>query len=253
MLDPTERFSDRAENYARFRPDYPAGVIDILRREARLTTDSTVADIGSGTGIFAAQLLPHVHRVYAVEPNAAMRLAAERRFYGDIRFASVAATAEATTLPDQSVDLITAAQAFHWFDRTATRREFGRILRPGARVALLWNEREVDRTPFLVDYEKLLRTRTANYVPVEHREIDVISLTAFFGSSSIEVHTMPNEQRFNLAGLVGRTFSSSAAPRVGEPDYDGFSNALTRLFHAYEVGEEVVFHYQTRLYLGTIG
>jgi ubiquinone/menaquinone biosynthesis C-methylase UbiE len=115
-MDPTQRFSDRVENYVKYRPGYPAAIIDTLRAECQLTADSVVADVGSGTGILAEMFLKHGARVLGIEPNRQMRAAAECLLGGCARFMSVAATAEATTLPAHSVDFVTAGQAFHWFD-----------------------------------------------------------------------------------------------------------------------------------------
>ncbi|MFM1850906.1 MAG: hypothetical protein RIS54_590 [Verrucomicrobiota bacterium] len=147
--DATGRFSDRVEAYVRYRPGYPADLISTLVAEAQLGPDSVVADVGSGTGIFTALLLPDTGTVHAIEPNAPMRTWAESTMGAEPKFHSHGTPAEATGLPDASVDLVTAAQAFHWFDPVATRREFARILKPGGQVALIWNERLTDTTPFL--------------------------------------------------------------------------------------------------------
>src|SRR5262249_16727126 len=128
LRDPTSRFSDRVANYVAYRPGYPDALVDALRREVGLSATSTVADSGSGTGISTELPLRIGCVVYAVEPNATMRQAAEARFSTDKRFHSVAARAESTTLENASVDAITAGQAFHWFDRENTRHEFARIL-----------------------------------------------------------------------------------------------------------------------------
>ena len=122
MRDPTERFSDRAENYAKYRPGYPDEMLQYFRD--LVTPPATVADIGSGTGILTRQLLNSGYELYAVEPNEAMRREAERTLSGHPGFRSMDGTAEATTLADRSVDLITCAQAFHWFDRVKRDRNF---------------------------------------------------------------------------------------------------------------------------------
>src|SRR6476659_6264925 len=150
----TSRFSDRVENYVRYRPGYPAEVLPALAKDCGLTPKDTVADLASGTGIWTRTLLENGNVVYAVEPNQEMRQAGERLLAGFPNFISVDGKAEATTLPDAGVDFVTAAQAAHWFDRQRARREFVRILRPGGLLVLLWNEREVDTTPFLRDYEQ---------------------------------------------------------------------------------------------------
>jgi SAM-dependent methyltransferase len=130
-LEPTERFSGRAEGYAKYRPGYPGEVLGLLEERCGFDRVWIVADVGSGTGNLARLFLENGNAVYGVEPNEEMRGAGERALASYERFVSLAGTAEATTLPDGSVDLVSAGQAFHWFDRERTREEFRRILKPG--------------------------------------------------------------------------------------------------------------------------
>ena len=252
MNDATKRFSDRVENYVRYRPSYPPALITSLQARANLTPASTVADLGSGTGILTALLLAAAGRVYAVEPNAAMRSAAEAQLGRDPGFTSVAATAEATRLGDASVDLITVAQAFHWFDRPACRREFFRILRPAGHVALIWNERQTDASPFLADYERLLQTQATGYDQATHSRIDEVAIRELFWLAPIERIETPNDQSFDLAGLVGRTLSSSYTPNPGQPGHAAFQAGLEQIFHRHAQAGRVTFRYVTRLYLGRL-
>src|SRR3982075_2072620 len=143
-MDPTNatsRFSDRVENYVRYRPGYPLDVIETLKSECGLTPADVVADIASGTGIWTRMLLDQGNAVFGVEPNPEMREAGEHLLAVFPNFTSVGGAAEATTLPDHSVDFVTAAQAAHWFRRDMARREFGRLLKRGGWLALPWNER----------------------------------------------------------------------------------------------------------------
>lgn len=252
MSDPTQRFSDRVENYVRHRPSYPPALLQILQAKAGLTRASVIADIGSGTGIFTALLLPFASQVFAIEPNAAMRSAAEQALGASPGFRSIAGTAEVTTLPHAAVDLITVAQAFHWFNIPACHDEFARILRPGGRVALIWNERLTDTTPFLVAYEQLLRTGATDYDQVNHTRIDPAAIAGFFAPATCEAITLPNTQSFDLPGLIGRALSSSYVPNVGRPGHQAFMGELTRIFQQHAVGDRVTFHYLTRLYLGSL-
>ncbi|GIV98424.1 MAG: hypothetical protein KatS3mg057_3081 [Herpetosiphonaceae bacterium] len=179
-MDPTRRFSSRVENYITYRPSYPLEVLDVLRRECGLTESATIADIGSGTGILSALFLKNGNRVFGVEPNPTMRVAGERLLQSYERFTSIDGSAEATGLPDQSVDFATAGQAFHWFDREKARAEFARILKPQGWVVLIWNSRRLSGTPFLRAYEQLLRTYGTDYEQVQHRKIDDEMLGQFF-------------------------------------------------------------------------
>ncbi len=252
MLDPTQRFSDRVADYVRWRPSYPAGVIGALRTAGRLRPESVVADLGSGTGIFSALLVPHCARVFAVEPNAPMRAAAEAQLGAKANFTSIAGSAEATTLADASVDLVVAAQAFHWFDPPRARREFARILRAGGRVALVWNERLTDRTTFLVDYEALLRRRATDYEQVNHANLGAQDLGGFFGPGGFGLETFDYRQDFDLAGLTGRLLSSSYAPAAGRPGHDEMLRELGEIFACHQESGRVAFLYQTKQYHGAL-
>src|SRR5690349_12791287 len=139
VKDATLRFSSRVDNYVLFRPGYPFEVLELLKQECGLTSDSVIADIAFGTGIFTRMLLENGNRVYGVEPNADMRRAGERFLKNYSNFTSIAGTAEATSLPDHRVNIITAAQAAHWFDPEKARREFIRILKPKGWLVLIWN------------------------------------------------------------------------------------------------------------------
>src|SRR5229473_3113962 len=156
FADAKKRFSTKVADYVRYRPSYPAAVVDLLRADCGLRSEHVVADVGSGTGILAKLFLENGNHVFGVEPNDEMRFAGEEFLSAVKNFSSVAGSAEATTLPDASVDFVSVAQAFHWFEPAATRREFLRILRPEGTVVIVWNDRELDTTQFLRDYEALL-------------------------------------------------------------------------------------------------
>ncbi|WP_395751944.1 class I SAM-dependent methyltransferase [Prosthecobacter sp.] len=246
---PEQRFSDRVENYVRYRPSYPQEVIAMLQREAGLVPQSVVADVGSGTGISAELFLRAGNGVHAVEPNREMREAAERLLAHFPNFHSVAASAQETTLADASVDFIVAAQAFHWFNTPETRAEFTRILKPGGRVVLIWNERKLDATPFLQAFEQLLLTFGTDYTAIRHENVNADALSAFFQGAYV-THTFANEQRFDFEGLKGRLLSSSYAPAEGQPRHEEMLAELRRIFEAYEVSGQVCFEYDTRVHVG---
>jgi SAM-dependent methyltransferase len=250
-MNPTHRFSDRVENYVRYRPGYPVAVLDILRADAGLTPDAAVADVGSGTGISAELVLRNGNTVFGVEPNAAMRAAAEQLLAASPKFRSVAGTAEATTLPDASVDLVVAGQAFHWFDHATARAEFARVLRPGGRVALMWNTRRTD-TPFLRGYDELLHRYGTDYGEVVHTNITPEAFAGFFAGGRYVRRVLPNEQVFDLESLTGRTLSSSYVPPPGHPNHAPLLAELGRLFAEQQAGGGVRFLYDTEVYVGTV-
>lgn len=246
---PEERFSDRVENYVRYRPRYPQAIIDMLCREVGLSSASVIADVGSGTGISAELFLQAGCTVHGVEPNREMREAAERLLAAYAVFRSVNGTAQATTLPDQSVDVIVAAQAFHWFNTPETRAEFARILKPGGHVVLIWNERKLDATPFLRDYENLLLRFGTDYASVRHENIDAAQLSRFFIGPHAS-HTFANEQRFDFDGLKGRLLSSSYAPADGQPMHESMIAELRGIFDLHQTGGQVCFEYNTQIHVG---
>ena len=248
--DPTQRFSSRVENYVRFRPGYPSAVLDVLRTECALTADSIVADVGSGTGIFSEVLLKNGNAVRGIEPNDEMRQAAERLLTGEARFTSVKGTAEATTLADGVVDVITAAQAFHWFDRARTREEFRRILKPGGWVALIWNDRQLDTTPFLREYEALLHTFGTDYLAVRHRDLDLAQVREFMESDDVKQSTVESVQSFDYEGVEGRLLSSSYAPEAGHPNHEPMLTALRQIFERHAEDGKAEIRYDTRVFTG---
>jgi SAM-dependent methyltransferase len=252
MTDPTQRFSSRVTNYVKYRPSYPTAIINLLAAECRLTPDSIVADVGSGTGLLAELFLKAGNRVLGIEPNREMREACEQLLRGYDRFRSIDATAEVTTLPDHCVDFITAGQAFHWFDRARVGAEFARILRPQGWIVLIWNERRVDSTPFLRAYEQLLRTYSPDYAEVDHKLIDQDVIRAAFPTLSFQLRAYDNQQHFDLEGVTGRLLSSSYAPEVGHPNHAPMLAELAAIFEKYQQNGEIVFEYETRINYGQV-
>jgi len=251
VKDATQRFSSRVENYVRYRPGYPPAVLELLKNECGLTPDSLIADIASGTGVFTRMLLKNGNRVFGVEPNDEMRRAGERLLENYSGFTSIAATAEATTLPDQTVDIVTAAQAAHWFDREKARREFLRILKPGGWTVLVWNERRTDATPFLRDYEQLLLTYGTDYQEVRH-ERTTAEIADFFAPSSFRSSTLEMRQKVDFGGLEGRLLSSSYTPTPDHANYEPMLRELRRTFDGHQVNDSVFLDYNTLVYYGQI-
>lgn len=248
----TSRFSDRVDNYVRYRPGYPPEVLDALRAACGLSPAHQIADIASGTGIWTRLLLENGNPVFGVEPNAEMRHAGEKLLSAYPNFTSVVGTAEATTLPDHSVDMVTAAQAAHWFERAPARLEFTRILKPGGWLVLIWNERETDSTAFLRDFETLLLAYATDYQDVRH-ECTTEAVHEFFDPAPFEKRTYALTQHFDYPGLEGRLLSASYAPSAGDPRYPPMLRELRRIFDEHEVEGRVAVPYITRLFFGRIG
>ena len=249
MANPKGRFSTRAENYARYRPGYPREVLEILRAGCDFTQSSVVADVASGTGLLSQLFLENGNRVYGVEPNDGMREAGKRYLAGYSSFTSVQGAAEETTLDSGSVDLVVVGHAFHWFDVRRAREEFSRILRPGGCAVLLWNELRHDASPFMNEYERLIRRyRTEEYEDFDRGE----GIRAFFEPEPFREHVLRHSQTFDLDGLRGRLLSSSYVPDRGQPGYEAMMRELEEVFCANEEDEKVAFEYETLAYLGRL-
>jgi ubiquinone/menaquinone biosynthesis C-methylase UbiE len=246
-----ERFSNRVENYVKYRPTYPAKILDLFREEMNLRNDSPIADIGSGTGISAKLFLENGNTVFGVEPNAAMREAAENFLHDFTNFESINGTAENTNLENNSVDFVVAAQAFHWFDRTKTREEFKRILREKGFVVLLWNERQLDSTPFLRGYERLLIEYGTDYETVRHENITKETLHDFF-QTDFEQKIFRNVQSVDFAGLKGRMLSSSYIPTAENPRFSEMLENLETLFAEHHQNGRIDILYDTKVFYAQI-
>jgi ubiquinone/menaquinone biosynthesis C-methylase UbiE len=244
-LDPTGRFSNRAGNYAKYRPSYPPELISFLERVLGLNRAWQIADLGSGTGILTEMLLLKGYRVTGVEPNAAMRKAAEERLGGYERFYSQEGRAESTGLGDHSVDLITVAQAFHWMDPGMARNEFIRILRPGGHTALIWNLR-LAHTPFLQAYEALVR-EFGQQVQAANR-IDDQAITTVFLPLRKELQVFSNTRLLDFEALKGLVLSASYMPLEGDACFDEMIRRLEELFARCNENGLVKMEYETKVY-----
>jgi SAM-dependent methyltransferase len=249
--DSKERFSSRVGDYIRFRPTYPEEVIAVLRQECGLTRESVVADIASGTGLFTRLLLENGNRVFAVEPNENMRRAGEEYLAAFPKFVSVDGSAEATTLPVSSVDLITCAQAAHWFHRHTALPEFQRVLKPGGYLVLIWNDRDATRTAFGREYEELVVKYGTDYSVVQ-RLGRTIGGDEFFAPFRCEKRTLPNYQDFDYDALEGRLLSSSYAPQRDDPSCAPMLQELRAMFDAHQLKGRVRMDYDTNIYFGKI-
>ncbi len=257
-MDTLDRFSNRVDNYIKFRPDYPVEIIAFLKQQGFLKRDSMIADIGSGTGISSELFLKEGYKVIGVEPNKEMREAAERLLKSYPNFKSIDATAENTGLENGSVDLIVAGQAFHWFDKEKCKEEFKRILKPGGLVVLMWNDRRTDTTQFLQAYEDFIKMFATDYLQVNHKNIDEKIFNSFFTNlhagkeGDYKMESFLNYQYFDLAGLKGRILSSSYMPAEGHKDFDFMMSVLKKIFTRFAEDGKVTIEYDTKLYFGKI-
>ena len=251
-MDATTRFSDRVADYVKYRPHYPIEIIDLFAAQCSLTPESVIADIGSGTGMLTKLFLDNGNPVAGVEPNKEMREAGEVYLADYARFTSIDGTAEATRLPADTFDFILAGQAFHWFDQVKTRAEFKRLLKDKGTVALIWNDRRVDSSQFLREYEALLQTYGTDYKEINHKNIQEPAVFhAFFGGDFIEA-AFDNIQYFDLEGLMGRLNSSSYVPNKSHPNYALLAKRAEEIFATHNVNGKVSFEYDTRVYYGAM-
>jgi ubiquinone/menaquinone biosynthesis C-methylase UbiE len=210
QMNPLERFSGRAGDYAKYRPSYPVEAIAVLLAELGQPTQLTAADIGAGTGISSRLLAERGVQVWAIEPNLDMQQAATP--HPGVTFQS--GNAEQTNLPDHSVDLVTCFQSFHWFDHATCLPEFRRILKPTGRLAVVWNDR--DRTDELTQgYSDLVR-QLSNDHPAEQRLVAAQPLKASSEFGNIREHIFRYQQALDLTGLIGRAQSVSYIPKDEE-------------------------------------
>jgi SAM-dependent methyltransferase len=251
VLDPTRRFSTRVENYLKYRPTYPPAIIPLLESECGLISESVIADLGSGTGFFTELFLKHGNRVYGVEPNPEMRAAGDKALASYGQFSSVDAPAEATSLPDHSVDLIVAGQAFHWFDRGAARPEFVRLLKPNGWVVLAWNGYRVESSPLMAAYQDLVVRYGTDYSEVQ-REVIGCDVASFYAPGPCKCARFEFQQSFDYEGLKGRLLSASYAPEPDHPNYKAMLIDVRKIFDASAIDGKVTFEYETELYYGQL-
>ncbi len=246
MTANTKRFSDRVQDYIKFRPGYPAEVVKYLEEKLKLKPGKIIADIGSGTGISSNLFLKNGFNVIGVEPNKEMREAAEKMLSGFSNFISVNGTAEKTTLAENSIDVIFCAQAFHWFDREKSKTEFHRILKPNGNIVLAWNSRNT-KTHFQKEYENALNDSLEEYKVVNHRNIRDEEIALFFHPKKMNKFCVANKQIFDLDGLKGRLNSSSYFPKSGAI-HDKLMHIMEQIFEKYQLNNTIEFDYETEIY-----
>lgn len=266
-----EKFTDKAELYAKYRPGYPNGFIEYLCDDIEISPYSIIADIGSGTGILSMILLEQGCKVFCIEPNSSMRRVAEHTLSGFPNFVSVNAMAENTGLSDESIDFITVAQAFHWFDLEKFRQECQRILKPGGKVILVWNSK-VEDDPVTMERERICREYCPDFKgsaggqgtaglgnaermkagPIDRSAERPDNCTAFFRDGIFEMKEFENDFYGDLDSFLGGNLSSSYAPKKSDGNYTAFVESLTDLFHRYSKDGQLLTRNVTRSYVGEV-
>lgn len=251
-MKPTERFTQTVEDYIKYRPSYPPEVLQLLIDECGLTKDTLVADIGSGTGLLSKLLLDHGNVVYGVEPNAAMRQAAANYLKSYTNFHSIDGTAEQSTLPNESVDLITVGTAFHWFDAGKAKIEFQRILKSPGWVLLVWNVRAIEKSALIREYEELIIQFGKDYRNSRAEEFDKTVIEDFFYPYAMNTKSFGNVQIFDWTGFQGRLLSASYSLRPGDLGYPEMIEALKVIFDRHQQRGVIEFRYDTKVYYGQL-
>jgi len=246
MVDPKKRFSTRVENYIKYRPSYPLEIIDFLKKRKILAKNTVIADIGSGTGILTKIFLDNGNRVYGIEPNKDMREAAEKILHNYSNFSSFEGSAESTGLDENSIDLIIAGQAFHWFEIEGAKREFKRILNPKGNVVLIWNNRGKAGSEFNIDYENFVLKYGTDYKEVRKNERNVDQFYTY------EKETFYNYQDLDFTSFRGRVLSASYIPLYDNPVFPKMLVELEDLFNKHQRGGTIRLEYDTELYYGQL-
>ncbi len=246
QMNPQKRFSDRAEDYGKYRPSYPIKAVHCVLQGLEISSQLIAADIGAGTGISSHLLADRGIRVIGIEPNAAMRGVAKPHLLVEFRDGS----AENTNLPDNSVDLVTCFQAFHWFHPESTIKEFARILKPKGKVALVWNVRNINGDDQFTRNHGGIITQASSGSPIHSRlesKSDPLLINSLF--PVVNHYIFPYQQAFTKDGLIGLAMSASYIPKVGKA-YQKLVNDLTNLHQKYCDERGLVYlQYQTNVYL----
>lgn len=245
------KFDQKGGIYSKARPSYPDKLFSYLTGNGYVGKATVIADIGSGTGKFTQQIGRYSEKVFAVEPNDDMRLIAEKNFADCSNIVSVNGSAENTTLSDSSVDFITVAQAFHWFDRKTFKAECRRILRKNGKVLLVWNDRDTDSNLIWENYE-INRKFCPNFKGSSNGiDFGKDSFADFF-DGDFEVVNFRNDLIYDKDAFISRCLSSSYAPKQGDETYNMYVNELRELFEKYSKNSVVPYPYITRCYIGNV-
>jgi ubiquinone/menaquinone biosynthesis C-methylase UbiE len=251
-MENVSRFSDRAEAYERFRTRFPRTIIERLQVLCGLVPEHVIADVGAGTGMLSELFLEQGNRVFAVEPNEAMRQGCVRLAKRLPNLTVIAAPAEETTLAASSIDFIVVGRAFHWFDRPRALREFSRILRPNGWVVLLSSKWSGTGSPAALEFEDILKTKSLDYSRVLEAQLDEENVRTMFVRGTCTVEDIHGEQFLTLEELRGRMQSLSVTPTPGHRLYGTFNAAVEAYFSKHRVEELIRMDVSYQLVCGRL-
>ena len=251
-MDNKERFTKKVNNYVKYRPTYPQELIDYLFTDLGFSNNSIIADIGAGTGILTRLLADRVKTLYAIEPNKNMREACKKSCKNFKNVITIDGSAEDTTLMDNSIDFITVAQAFHWFDEINCLKEFKRILKPENNVVLIWNRKD-NEDPSVQENSELCKKYCPDFKEVAgNSKISPDNYKDLFKNKICKYKVFDNDLILTLESYIGGTLSSSYAPLGNDPNYQDFIDELTALFHKYSNQGKLLVKSKTHSYAGQI-
>ena len=247
-------FDDVATIYEKYRPSYPEEYINYLISKCNLNKNSVVADIGAGTGIFTKQLLDKNLKVIAVEPNNKMRKVLEEKLSGNKNFTSTNGTDKNTNLKENSIDLITVAQAFHWFDIQSFRKECKRILKPNGKICIIWNKLDTNdiivKEEKNIDYTYTNQFKEINNILQDEKREQLIK--EFFSNSTYKCKITENNQIYNKETFIGVNLSKSYSLRKEDKNYNKYIQAFKDLFDKYSKNGNLTIKNNTFAYLGSL-
>ena len=243
-------FSSKVADYVASRPDYPSALFDTLAVICGLGAGATVADVGAGTGLLTRGLLQRGYRVIAVEPNREMRAAADHLLNGIEGYRSLDGSAEAMPLESDSIDLVTVALAFHWFDVERARAEFLRILTPQGQVAIIWNDR-VFEDPLHVAFDELAdKFGGAKRAAIVAHEKDRADVSRFLGNTQLQEFCWPHAHRLGENEFLALVFSRSYIPERGTQKGQDVADRAREIFDRFATNGAVEIRYQTIAIVG---
>ncbi len=250
-MNTINKFDGRAENYTVSRPSYSIELINYLYNASVLSKESVIADIGSGTGKLSRLLLDMQSKVYCVEPNNDMRLIAEAELCSYQSFHSVVGDAEHTTLENDFVDCVTAAQSFHWFDTVKFKRECIRITKSHGKAVLVWNVRDCEDERN-AEWHSVFSLFCPSFKGFSNGLVQDDERIKLFFDKGCEYAAFDHPLIFDRDNFIKRSLSSSYSLQKGDKDYEKYIFSLNELFDRYETNGYISIPNRSVAYIGTV-